>query len=206
MGTWWPVSIERVHAIRFGDEIHVGDCTLTAVAPPLFDTYVDGRARPVDGGVHQRRRLRAILPEPTADTSKAPPEALVAGMLGWATSDSPWAHVVDAGQLSRIEYERFGRSSTASASSSPRGSLLLPASRQRDVAGGVPGGARGGSGRGAVHAAGLLRARADDRGDGGDATRHHTVAATVSGQRCGPRRPAGQSPMAIWSWSWRPRQ
>lgn len=30
-----------------------------------------------------------------------PPEALVGGMLGWATSDSPWAHVVDR--------ERFGR-------------------------------------------------------------------------------------------------
>ncbi len=25
MATWWPVPTERVHAIRFVDEIHVGD-------------------------------------------------------------------------------------------------------------------------------------------------------------------------------------
>ena len=45
MGTWWPVPMERVHAIRFGDELHVGDRTLTAVAPPLYDNpHVDGSA------------------------------------------------------------------------------------------------------------------------------------------------------------------
>src|SRR4028119_1265338 len=38
MSTGWPVPLDRVHAIRFGDEIHVGDRTLTAVAPPLFDS------------------------------------------------------------------------------------------------------------------------------------------------------------------------
>jgi hypothetical protein len=43
----------------------------------------------------------AILPEPTQDASEVPPEALAGGMLGWATSDSPWAHVVDR--------ERFGQ-------------------------------------------------------------------------------------------------
>lgn len=40
MATWWPVPMERVHAIRFGDEIHVGDRTLTA-----------GGERDVTGGV-----------------------------------------------------------------------------------------------------------------------------------------------------------
>jgi hypothetical protein len=42
----------------------------------------------------------AILPEPTQDASDVPPEVLAGGMLGWAMSDSPWAHLVDR--------ERFG--------------------------------------------------------------------------------------------------
>src|SRR5918998_319567 len=49
MGTWWPVPMDRVHAIRFGDEIHVGDRTLTADAPPLFDN-------PMSTGVLDRVR------------------------------------------------------------------------------------------------------------------------------------------------------
>ena len=38
MSTGWPVPMDRVHAIRFGDQIQAGDRTLTAVAPPLFDS------------------------------------------------------------------------------------------------------------------------------------------------------------------------
>ena len=37
MATWWPVRFERVHAIRAGDQLHLGDRTLTAVQPPLYD-------------------------------------------------------------------------------------------------------------------------------------------------------------------------
>jgi hypothetical protein len=37
----------------------------------------------------------AILPEPTQDAAEVPADALVGGMVGWATSDSPWAHLVD---------------------------------------------------------------------------------------------------------------
>src|SRR3954453_45805 len=32
MSTWWPVPLHRVHAMRFGDELNVGDRTLTAIA------------------------------------------------------------------------------------------------------------------------------------------------------------------------------
>ena len=42
----------------------------------------------------------AILPEPTQDASDVPPEVLAGGMLGWATSDSPWAHIVDRERFS----------------------------------------------------------------------------------------------------------
>ena len=96
MSTWWPVPMERVHAIRFGDEIHVGDRTLTAVAPPLFDNPMStGVLDRSTGALFTVDAFGAILPEPTQDAADVPPEALAGGMLGWATSDSPWAHVVD---------------------------------------------------------------------------------------------------------------
>ena len=47
-----------VHAIRVGDQIHVGDRTLTAVAPPLYDSPLHRGPRHADGCALQRRRLR----------------------------------------------------------------------------------------------------------------------------------------------------
>jgi glyoxylase-like metal-dependent hydrolase (beta-lactamase superfamily II) len=103
MATWWPVPMDRVHAIRFNDEIHVGDRTLTAVAPPLFDNPMSiGVLDRSTGALFSVDAFGAILPEPTNDVSDVPPEALAGGMLGWATSDSPWAHVVDRQRFGEI--------------------------------------------------------------------------------------------------------
>ncbi len=96
MATWWPVPMDRVHAIRFGDELHVGDRTLTAIAPPLFDNPMStGVLDRSTGSLFTVDAFGAILPEATQDASDVPPEVLAGGMLGWATSDSPWAHVTD---------------------------------------------------------------------------------------------------------------
>jgi len=96
MATWWPVPMERVHAIRAGDDIHVGDRTLTAVAPPLFDSPLSlGLLDRSSGSLFTVDAFGAILPEPTQNTTDVAPEALAGGMLGWATADSPWAHVTD---------------------------------------------------------------------------------------------------------------
>ena len=37
MASWWPVPFERVQAVGVGDRLSVGDRTLRAVPPPLFD-------------------------------------------------------------------------------------------------------------------------------------------------------------------------
>lgn len=37
----------------------------------------------------------ALLPEATEDAGQVPHEALAGGMLAWALTDSPWAHLVD---------------------------------------------------------------------------------------------------------------
>lgn len=96
MASWWPVPMDRVHAIRAGDRLHVGDRTLTAMVPPLFDNpmstgFVDDKT----GAFFCVDSFGAILPERVDHVNDVPPEALAGGMLGWSTSDSPWAHIVD---------------------------------------------------------------------------------------------------------------
>ncbi|MGY1619041.1 MBL fold metallo-hydrolase [Geodermatophilus sp. SYSU D00691] len=96
MSTWWPVPLDRVHAIRPGDEISAGDRTLTAATPPLFDNPMStGVLDRSTGALFSVDAFGAILPEATQHISDVPPEALAGGMLGWATADSPWAHLVD---------------------------------------------------------------------------------------------------------------
>ncbi len=96
MSSWWQVPMDRVHAIRVGDEIHVGDRTLTAVAPPLFDNPMStGLLDQSTGALFSVDAFGAIIPEATQDAADVPPEALAGGMLAWATSDSPWLHIAD---------------------------------------------------------------------------------------------------------------
>jgi hypothetical protein len=44
----------------------------------------------------------AILPEPTQNADDVPREVLAGGMLGWATSDSPWVHVADRDMFGEV--------------------------------------------------------------------------------------------------------
>jgi glyoxylase-like metal-dependent hydrolase (beta-lactamase superfamily II) len=103
MSTWWPLPMDRVHAIRPGDEIHVGDRTLTAVAPPLFDNPTStGLLDRSTGALFSVDAFGAILPEPTQSAADVPPEALAGGMLGWATSDSPWVHLTEPAEFGKV--------------------------------------------------------------------------------------------------------
>ncbi len=103
MATWWSVPFDRVHAIRVGDGLDVGDRTLRAIAPPLFDNPLTmGMFDESTGALFSADAFGAILPEATADLEAVPPAALAGGMLGWATSDSPWAHLVDREKFSEV--------------------------------------------------------------------------------------------------------
>jgi hypothetical protein len=96
MATWWQVPLDRVHAIRPGDELHVGDRTLQALRPPLYDSPLStGFLDRLTGSMFSVDAFGAILPEPTQSAADVPPDALAGGMLGWALSDSPWLHLVD---------------------------------------------------------------------------------------------------------------
>ncbi len=96
MASWWPVPLQRVHAIRAGDQLNVGDRTLTALQPPLYDNPMStGFLDNATGAMFSVDAFGAILPEPTQNLAEVPGDALTEGMIGWATSDSPWAHIVD---------------------------------------------------------------------------------------------------------------
>lgn len=102
MGTWWPVPMDRVRAIRVGDRLPVGDRTLRAVAPPLFDNPMStGLLDEATGALFSVDSFGALLPEATRDAAEVPAEALAGGMQAWAAADSPWAHLLDR--------ERFGQ-------------------------------------------------------------------------------------------------
>ncbi len=103
MASWWPVPLDRVHAIRPGDELHVGDRTLTARQPPLYDNPTStGVLDGATGALFSVDAFGALLPEATQELDEVPEEALTEGMLGWATSDSPWTHIVDQERYSGV--------------------------------------------------------------------------------------------------------
>ncbi len=96
MASWWPVPLERVHAVRVGDRLAVGDRTLRAVAPPLYDNPMStGLVDEATGALFSVDSFGAFLPEPTQDAAEVPHDALAGGMRAWATADSPWANIVD---------------------------------------------------------------------------------------------------------------
>ncbi|HWC11785.1 MAG TPA: MBL fold metallo-hydrolase [Acidimicrobiales bacterium] len=96
MGSWWPVPFDRVHAIRVGDRLPVGDRPLRAVAPPLYDNPLStGLLDEATGALFSVDSFGALLPEPTQDAAEVPGDALAGGMRAWATADSPWAHILD---------------------------------------------------------------------------------------------------------------
>lgn len=96
MSMWWPVPFDRVYAIRVGDRLPVGDRTLRAVAPPLYDNPMStGLLDEATGSLFSVDSFGALLPEATDDAAQVPADALAGGMQAWATFDSPWAHQVD---------------------------------------------------------------------------------------------------------------
>ncbi len=103
MATWWPVPFDRVHAIRPGDRLSVGDRTLRAVPPPLFDNPLSiGLLDEATGSFFSVDSFGALLPEAVQDAADVPHETLAGGMLAWSLADSPWAHLVDRPRFDQV--------------------------------------------------------------------------------------------------------
>jgi hypothetical protein len=103
MSTWWPVPLERVHALQADSVLDVGERTLQAVRPPMFDN-------PTSIGIYDAAKrtlfsvdtFGAILPGVVQDVADLAEPELVGGMVGWSTFDTPWAHLVDRARFGEV--------------------------------------------------------------------------------------------------------
>ena len=97
-----PLPMDRVHLINPGQRITVGDRTLTAVRPPVFDN-------PATTGVHDDRSgalfssdcFGALLPAAPESAAELSDQELREGQVFWATLDAPWLHKVDGAALAK---------------------------------------------------------------------------------------------------------
>jgi hypothetical protein len=100
MSTERPLPLDRVHLINPGQSLDVGDRTLTAFRPPLFDSpatvgFFDTLSRTcVSSDCFGAPMASADLAE-GSDVRDVPAADLRSAQLLWATVDSPWIHVAD---------------------------------------------------------------------------------------------------------------
>ena len=95
-----PLPLDRLYLLNPGQSLDVGDRTLHAFRPPLFDS-------PATVGFYDDRSRTCFssdcygAPLPTAelaggpDVRDVPADQLRAAQLLWAAVDSPWVHTVD---------------------------------------------------------------------------------------------------------------
>jgi hypothetical protein len=102
-----PLPMDRVYLLNPGQKITVGDRSLTAFRPPLFDNpsttgFFEDKSRVLFSSDCFGALLQNV-PDSAADLSD---EDLRTGQCLWATIDSPWLHDVDfetlAGRLDTI--------------------------------------------------------------------------------------------------------
>ena len=107
MGLAAPLPLERVHFVNPGEKITVGNRTLTAIRPAVFDNPSTTGFYDDKSGVFFSSdcfgALLSAVPQSAADLSDTD---LRDGQVFWATVDSPWLHKVDrnalAGELEGI--------------------------------------------------------------------------------------------------------
>ena len=97
-----PLPMDRVYLLNPGQSLSVGDRTLTAVKPPLFDApETTGLYDDKSGAFFSSDCFGAVLDSVPQDASDINPEELVQRQTLWATIDAPWLHLVDKAVLGR---------------------------------------------------------------------------------------------------------
>ncbi|HSE72098.1 MAG TPA: MBL fold metallo-hydrolase [Nocardioidaceae bacterium] len=100
MSTDRPLPMDRLYLINPGQTLDVGDRTLTAFRPPLFDSpatvgfFDRSTGTCVSSDCFGGPMASADLAE-TRDVRDVPADDLRSAQLLWATVDSPWIHVAD---------------------------------------------------------------------------------------------------------------
>ncbi|MEV6650025.1 MBL fold metallo-hydrolase [Streptomyces sp. NPDC051219] len=100
MSTERPLPLDRLWLLNPGQVLDVGDRTLRAFRPPLFDNpatvgFYDERTRACFSSDCFGAPLASAELATGADAGAVSAEDLRAGQLLWATVDSPWVRIVD---------------------------------------------------------------------------------------------------------------
>jgi hypothetical protein len=98
LSTEFPVPLDRVYLLNPGQTLDVGDRTLTAFRPPLFDSpATTGFIESKTGAMFSSDCFGG--PMPSADVAMGADVrdagSVLAAQLLWASIDSPWVHHVD---------------------------------------------------------------------------------------------------------------
>lgn len=100
MSCEWDVPLDRVHLLNPGQQLDVGDRTLTGYRPPLFDNPATvGLLDNSTGTFFSSDCFGGPMSTPelasAADVRAVPSDERIAAQLLWAAIDSPWVHTVD---------------------------------------------------------------------------------------------------------------
>jgi hypothetical protein len=96
MTTSTPLPMDRVHLLNPGQKITVGDRTLTAVKPPVFDNpSTTGFRDDKSGAFFSSDCFGALLQDVPERADDLSDWDLRQGQVFWAAVDSPWLHKVD---------------------------------------------------------------------------------------------------------------
>jgi flavorubredoxin len=91
-----PLPMDRLYFLNPGEQMTVGDRTLTAIKPPVFDNpsttgFLEGKS----GAFFSSDCFGALLQDVPENAADLTDEQLREGQVFWATVDSPWLHKVD---------------------------------------------------------------------------------------------------------------
>jgi glyoxylase-like metal-dependent hydrolase (beta-lactamase superfamily II) len=104
MSTERPLPLDRVFLLNPGQSLDVGDRTLTAFRPPLYDSpatvgFYDDRSRICFSSDCFGAPMPSAELAAAADVGDVPADQLRAMQLLWATIDSPWVHTTDTARF-----------------------------------------------------------------------------------------------------------
>ncbi len=100
MSTERPLPLDRLYLLNPGQSLDVGDRTLHAFRPPLFDSaatvgFYDDRSHTCFSSDCYGAPLPSAELAAGPDVRDVPAEQLRGAQLLWASVDSPWVHTVD---------------------------------------------------------------------------------------------------------------
>jgi len=100
MSAYDPLPMDRVNFLNPGEKMTVGDRTLTAFKPPVYDNpsttgFYDSKSK----ALFSSDCFGALVQRTVQNAGELSEQELREGQVFWATVDSPWVHKVDRSAL-----------------------------------------------------------------------------------------------------------